>query len=461
VVDETNLDDNDTCVGLPDPDLDLSKEILLTEYIGLNKYRVTYLVKVQNSGDGPGLYGIDDITGFGAGITLDGTPVVTYVAINDLFASPVTAPAWTQIALNETVAGQKGESWQIVAEIDLDPSNNDYEANHECVSNEGGWVSGKGFFNRVELGDYQEDNILNNKICSNPDDPLINLSKQAAPAVYVGGGQFDVTYTFTEAYDLIDHLKPSPALTPIAIQVPTAYVAGIENDQDGTIENPLIGDFTTIGGAALVSDETLAAGGTESWTITIRFQLDGSLATAENANCVDDANENGNTGFNNLILGSATDIDLVDNEACVDLVGGRIEIALQLSPPLGDLFDFINATPSALGGQIGHMGEIGKDVWPGTYVTTLPRSALEFTSWIWLVQDFTCDDGDSLIDLANLVELMATFKVNPSETVRCTLLLMLPNDMSVPVNNPWALVLMTLMMLATGWYFRPAPLRKS
>jgi hypothetical protein len=29
----------------------------------------------------------------------------------------------------------------------------------------------------------------------------------------------------------------------------------------------------------------------------------------------------------------------------------------------------------------------------------------------------------------------------------------------IPVNNPWALVLLTLIMLATGWYFRPAKRR--
>ncbi|MNC97892.1 hypothetical protein D3C83_156950 [compost metagenome] len=29
----------------------------------------------------------------------------------------------------------------------------------------------------------------------------------------------------------------------------------------------------------------------------------------------------------------------------------------------------------------------------------------------------------------------------------------------VPVNNAWALALMTLMMLALGWYFRPVEVR--
>jgi hypothetical protein len=31
---------------------------------------------------------------------------------------------------------------------------------------------------------------------------------------------------------------------------------------------------------------------------------------------------------------------------------------------------------------------------------------------------------------------------------------------AIPVNNPWAILLLTLMVLALGWYFRP-PMRRS
>ena len=30
----------------------------------------------------------------------------------------------------------------------------------------------------------------------------------------------------------------------------------------------------------------------------------------------------------------------------------------------------------------------------------------------------------------------------------------------IPVNNPWALLLMVLMVLGVGWYYRPAAMRK-
>jgi hypothetical protein len=48
----------------------------------------------------------------------------------------------------------------------------------------------------------------------------------------------------------------------------------------------------------------------------------------------------------------------------------------------------------------------------------------------------------------------------PPATVACGPRAPLPELVPVPVNNPVALLLLSLMMLATGWYFRPALMRK-
>ena len=44
------------------------------------------------------------------------------------------------------------------------------------------------------------------------------------------------------------------------------------------------------------------------------------------------------------------------------------------------------------------------------------------------------------------------------DEITCTFVNVLP--VAVPVNNFWALLMLTLMLLATGWYFRPASMRR-
>jgi plastocyanin len=60
----------------------------------------------------------------------------------------------------------------------------------------------------------------------------------------------------------------------------------------------------------------------------------------------------------------------------------------------------------------------------------------------------TCDNGDQPESLT----------LEAGEDITCTFINDLP--IAVPVNSTWALLLLTLMMLATGLYFRPAAMRK-
>jgi uncharacterized repeat protein (TIGR01451 family) len=160
----------------------------------------------------------------------------------------------------------------------------------------------------------------------------INLSKSATPAVDNGDGTFDVTYTISvenqgeasATYNLADQLFPGEALTPISIPGPLTYVPGSENAQDGAVKNPiLISDF--IAGNTLVVGEPLAGGLTEHWRFTIRFELDPSKLTVENADCKVEGNNN-YTGFNNLASGT-DEKDLTDNWACVELITILLEAA--------------------------------------------------------------------------------------------------------------------------------------
>ena len=74
---------------------------------------------------------------------------------------------------------------------------------------------------------------------------------------------------------------------------------------------------------------------------------------------------------------------------------------------------------------------------------------------------------DTVVSCAGGAEDPGNIDLSAGEDVRCTFTnTQLPPPppvdipVPVPVNNVWALLLLTLMVLATGWYFRPARLRR-
>jgi hypothetical protein len=153
----------------------------------------------------------------------------------------------------------------------------------------------------------------------------VNLAKSATEAVDNGDGTYDVTYTITatnqgavaSSYDVIDQLTPSGAVTSVVILNATAYQAGSENSVSGTIETVTAGEL--LAGVTLVTNESLGAGLTEAWTFTIRYTVDSTQLTQQNADCANDEGEDGNTGFANNVSGSSTDTNPDDNRACVPI----------------------------------------------------------------------------------------------------------------------------------------------
>lgn len=88
--------------------------------------------------------------------------------------------------------------------------------------------------------------------------------------------------------------------------------------------------------------------------------------------------------------------------------------------------------------------EYGDNIELGDY---LVAELLEEGS-IWILAQATCDNGDSPEALT----------ITAGEDVTCKFVNTIPAP--VPVNDKLALLLLTLMLLATGWYFRPISLRK-
>ena len=115
---------------------------------------------------------------------------------------------------------------------------------------------------------------------------------------------------------------------------------------------------------------------------------------------------------------------LDDGEFCFSVTG----------PDINDGFciDTIDGTGS----------ESGDNIPIGFYsITEIIRGEYRLTSQ-------ECDNGDS----ANALTL------EPGDDVTCYMVNV--PIVTVPVNNPIALLMLILMMLATGWYFRPATMRK-
>lgn len=259
-----------------------------------------------------GAYDIDDVTGFGAGITLDGPPDVTYVPISD-GASPVSTPAWTKIADQETIAGQKSESWQVVADFIIDPKDDQYEANRECEGEGSSLVSGKGFYNKVDLSDAADNDLTNNQICGSVPGPNINLAKTVnGSATLEQDGTYTVFYTITASnpadngpgiYDVIDTFSP---LSGITLKTATATYAG---GSIGESETGTPGAYKNF-----VTDEALGGGANESWTVEANFRVDANL-DPQDITC-DPNNPEIDTGFYNFVSGVEDEENLDDNDTC-------------------------------------------------------------------------------------------------------------------------------------------------
>ena len=98
---------------------------------------------------------------------------------------------------------------------------------------------------------------------------------------------------------------------------------------------------------------------------------------------------------------------------------------------------------------------------PGTY------TSVEGALADWQLAGIQCDDGASTNPSSgNVGTRTATFNLDAGEDVICTFTNRFINPIEpvqavpIPVDNKIALLLLTLMMLFSGWHFRPKTVRK-
>ena len=298
---------------------------------------------------------------------------------------------------------------------------------------------------------------------NNDDEPAaINLAKTVnGPAVRQPGGTYTVVYTITATntgqgpgvYDLIDAFTPGVGIT---LDTATAvYLAGTENDQSGTL-----GAYPNF-----VTDEALAASMDESWTVTAIFSIDLALVTAEGNDCDPTNTGAENTGFTNGVTGSSTDTDLTDNIACTDFIPPAISLDKTSDVPtyetVGDVinYDYLitNLGPDVLDPGLSSVVDDKDTVTCPAAAPLLVGGTVTCTASHVITQA----DLDAGL-LTNVATAMVDDVTSNDDTVTVTSTTQPPVDpvIPVPVNDKLALLLLTLMLLATGWYFRPAGTRK-
>jgi len=289
---------------------------------------------------------------------------------------------------------------------------------------------------------------------------VINLAKTAAPAVDVGGGTWEVVYTITATnsgqgpgdYDIMDMMSPGAGITPVIdASYPALVYAGGET-QTGALTAPPLAN-----GGTWVTGEELAAQASESWTVIARFTVD-PAQTDPATNACDPAAPVINTGFYNLVEGGDTNSDLTDNETCTGLQLAVLTVMKQVNGGSALPSDFLLTLTGADGIHDSGMDYLSGDQ-PAVQVGveyTLSEMADQVAGYM--------DDDVSCLDNAGNTPVPHPVTLGAGQSVTCTqanTFISSPVEvLDVPVNDKLALLLLTLMLLASGWYFRPANMRR-
>ncbi len=452
---DTDLSDNDACIGLPDPGINLAKTVNGPAVLqGNGSYNVVYTVTATNTGQGPGVYDLVDTFTPPTGVTLN-SATAAYVAGSEssqvgTITSPFTSGATVVSA--ETLAGGQDEAWTITANFTVDPTALDPTLAACAVQ---GSASGTGFYNYAD-GSATDPDLSDNDACTDIPTPSINLAKTVnGPAVRGAGGVYTVVYTVTAtnttngsgAYDIVDTFTPGVGITLTSAQL--VYAGG--ETQTGTISSP----FSS--GDTIVAGEGIAANATESWTITATYTADLTQVTAEGNDC-DATNAGGiNTGFANGVTGSDTDTDLTDNDACTPFDPPSINLVktadVATYANVGDVINYTylitNAGPDTLDpGLASVLDDQVLVTCPAP--TPLPPNGTVTCTSLHTITQFDLDNGS----LTNIAIAMVDDVESNDDTVTVTSRPFLP-----PINVPtlsWQglLALMLLMLFAYGFHTR-------
>ncbi|MFN0110869.1 MAG: SdrD B-like domain-containing protein [Blastocatellia bacterium] len=269
---------------------------------GPTSFTLVYTLTVTNAGAASGTYNLDDQFQFGAGIAVVGTPVVAYsgastdtltTAINPLFnGSGVN----TGIVTNEPIANGLIDVFTVTVNVTVDPvvaNPTDLDCNLDPGEN------GTGTRNSAMLSGNASGNST---ACQPLTFPILAINKTEAVPTPTGPNTYNVVYTLTVnntgsatgTYNLDDAFQFGTGVSVVG--VPAVAYSGASTDVLGTAINPA---FTgAVPNQRIVTNETVAAGRTDVFTITVSIVVDPMTASTSSLDCSMDLGETG-TGTRN------------------------------------------------------------------------------------------------------------------------------------------------------------------
>jgi uncharacterized repeat protein (TIGR01451 family) len=325
---DPNPGNNDDCEGLPDPVIDLSKTLvpdsLTLEADG--SYTVEFEIEANNMGDGPGFYNVIDTATPGMGITLNTATIAYQVGVGEDDQSGMVVNTYPTLVTDEALAGQQFERWTLTMNFTVVPPDVD-PGTSGCDPRPGDPVPGTGFYNIISGSDTDPDPV-NDEDCDGLPDPIIDLSKTLVPdsLTLEGDGSYTVEFEIEANnigdgpgfYDITDMATPGMGITLNTATI--AYQVGVgEDDQSGMVVNTY---------PTLVTGEALAGQQFERWTLTMNFTVVPPDVDPGTSGCDPRPGDpEPGTGFYNVITGSTTDPDPVNDEDCDGLPDPEIDLA--------------------------------------------------------------------------------------------------------------------------------------
>jgi len=151
---ETDPGNNDACVGLPDPEIDLAKTVTNFDDSAPGTVTVTYEITATNLADGPGFYDVIDTIDPATGAVIVSAELVSYNAGSEnnqsgmlAGALPYSFTSGELLVDDEALAAQSDESWTVVVEFDISAVTGEFECNG----------AGTGTYNSVSGSDTDPD----------------------------------------------------------------------------------------------------------------------------------------------------------------------------------------------------------------------------------------------------------------------------------------------------------------
>ncbi len=256
-------DESDACGDLPNIILD--KNFVSATVQPDGSYNVVYTIAVTNNGGAAGTYGLTDTPGFEDDVTIN-SGGYTGEAVGTLNTTGTTT-----LTTNNMIAAGTTETFTLTYNVTLDLNANSTDGGDNMYTAcgaggpNGNGLPGQGLYNLAEL-DTNNDGNPDDESDACGDLPNIILDKNFVSATVQPDGSYNVVYTIAVTnnggaagtYGLTD--------TP-----------GFEDDvtiNSGGYTGEAVGILNTTGATTLTTNNMIAAGTTETFTLTYNVTLD-------------------------------------------------------------------------------------------------------------------------------------------------------------------------------------------